>query len=293
MKIIIFLLFSNILLSQNLYLKNFETKGDISYANVIYRFNDEVLNYDYTNENGYLILNKNIEFNLLEISCLGFENTIIKKESLTDTVYLKSRVYMLDEVVLTNSKKVNLIGLLNEKEKVEIGFSKGLEICLFFENLSKNDLLVQSFVFNLNQKFKEKIAIRLHVYDVSKSKLEPSEEILSDNIVHILNLKNKNEVEIDLSNYSIYLPKKGAFIGIEFLGYLDDDTSTLKSIDYALNSTKVKFNDKEKLPLTFIRNSVKKEQWTNTIKLKEEFSKIIKFKNIPNASFGLKVYDID
>ena len=95
------------------------------------------------------------------------------------------------------------------------------------------------------------------------------------------------KVEIDLSKHSIYLPKEGAFIGIEFLGCFNDD---LSFNDSDSNSTKIKFNDVEKSCFTFIRNCVKKEKWNTTIKLKEDFKNIIKFKNTPNASFGVKVY---
>lgn len=288
MKTILFIFVSNLIWSQNIYVKDIETKETIAYSTISYKFNDEVIYYDYTNVEGFLTLNKSINYNSIEISCLGFENQSINKELISETIFLKPKIQLLKEVIVNNIRKTKVIGFLNEKEKLEIGFSKGLEICMFFENKNKNEVLINSFLFELNQKFKAKHAVRLHIYEISNMTFEPGAEILNENIVFVFDLKNKQKIEIDLSKHSIYLPEKGAFIGIEFLGYFDNDSSFNKEDS---NSIKIKFNDVENTYLTFIRNYVKKEKWINTSKLKEDFKNIIKFKNTPNASFGLKIYE--
>ena len=77
--------------------------------------------------------------------------------------------------------------------------------------------------------------------------------------------------------------------GIHLSGYLSENN--FFNENYEKGSTKLKLNDNLNESLTFIRNRVKNEKWDNTLWLKNNLSKIAKFKNIPNVSFGITIYE--
>ena len=40
-----------------------------------------------------------------------------------------------------------------------------------------------------------------------------------------------------------------------------------------------------------MKSRIKKHDWINTEKIKEDLKETLKFKNYPNASFGIKVFN--
>jgi hypothetical protein len=79
-------------------------------------------------------------------------------------------------------------------------------------------------------------------------------------------------------------------VGIEWLGIVDKNTGEFVEITENSSDTSVELNDEINQPLTFMRNNLKNINWSDTERLKNNFVKI-KYKNYPNASFGIKIYN--
>ncbi|WP_445721583.1 hypothetical protein [Flavobacterium sp.] len=287
---IVFLLFiSNIFFGQTVYLKDSLTKNTIPFVNAVY-FNadNNISGGNYCDANGSLTIGDSKVINKIEFSCTGYESLIIEKALLQDTIYLKSSQITLNEVVLTNysEKDLNLIGYNNLKKKFSISGGKGIECSVFIENNFKAEKKIQSFLFRVEKKNKKRVAVRIHLYK-SNSDNEPAEELIKNDIIYYVDKSTKGEFEVNLSSYNLVFPKEGVFIGIEWLGIVGSSGDFLN--DNISNIIKIEYNDNIDKPITFFRNRFKIGEWNNTEQLKKNLGETIKFKNYPNASFGIKV----
>lgn len=289
MKLLFIILFTSSLVSQNIVVKNSQSSASISYATILYKADNSIIDFDYTNENGIFTLNSKAKYDSITFKCLGFKTLNIHKSEILNTVFLEEEVFLLNEIIITNSNKTKILGLINEKKKVSIGISKGLEICLFFENNDTFEKQIKSFLFHMNYRTKKRHAIRLHMYDISKTSFEPGDEILTENIVQVLDTQSHTLVSIDLTSHQVFLPPEGAFIGIEFLEFTAPEDNIFSDTASKQNNCQIHFNDKTNKSYTFIRNVTKKDSWGNT--LKNDLKSYLKFKNVPNASFGIEIYD--
>lgn len=287
----LFIFLSSNLIAQKVHVYN-NDKEPIPYANILYLNSKNLIVGDYCNEIGEFILPTIISFDEIELSCVGFEKLTIKKELIKDTIFLKEEFVQLNEVVITNKVKSSFIvaGYCEEKQKVSIGFSKGMEVSMFLENIDRKEKKIKSFLFKVNKKENNKSAVRIHFYKKSITNLQPGDEIFKENIVRIIEGKTKAMIEVDISDYNLIFPEEGAFIGIEFLGYIDSSSGVFFDSKYGRNDTQIAYNDKTKQPITFIRDSFNNKKWNDTNLLKKDFEGYVNFINTPNACFGLKLY---
>ena len=116
----------------------------------------------------------------------------------------------------------------------------------------------------------------------------PGKELLQQEIIVILDSKSKKDVEHDVSQYNIDFPSKGAFVGIEWFGVLDENNKSFKGITsengfIELNDVSTEFTTFKQDPFSFL-------PWKNMESFKNKIMKYTKFKNCPTASFGIKIY---
>jgi hypothetical protein len=275
------------LYSQNIKIYDIETNRPVSFVTVSYFKNDSFIDSDYCDENGFVVI-KNKDFNKIDFSCIGYETKSIIEISNVDTIFLKKKIITLNEVVIQNKKKsFSFLGHSTKKRKISISGSKGFEICEFIENPYKTEKTIKSFLFKIKRRKDYKTAVRIHFYKKLDTKLEPNNEILKQDVVYYFDGKIKELVEVDVSNYNIELPSEGAFIGIEWLGILNEKGDFVEDLEN-WNDTSIELNDEISNPITFIKSRYGQTKWHNTEKMKAD---IAKFKNFPNASFGIKIFD--
>jgi uncharacterized protein YdcH (DUF465 family) len=251
---------------------------------VFYELNNFVTG-KFTDENGLINYN-NILFNKIEISHINYETINLKKEEIEDTIYLKQNNIELNEVTVVNSKKETLtLGYTKYKKKTKLTAYNGIEIVVFLKNPFKKPKKINSFLFKIQKKDIQKTAIRIHFYKKSRNELIPGEEITKADILKYIDINSKELLEIDVSNYDLEFPVDGAFIGIEWLGNVSEDDNEIEKP----SDIYIELNDKINQALTFTRSTLKDEEWQNTKKHKIDFKDIIKYKNLPNASFGIKI----
>lgn len=214
-------------------------------------------------------------------------------QPLADTVAVSPKAILLDTVTISknnyNGKEV-LLGLLNKRSKILSSATIGHEIVLYIKNTGNAKAMVKSFSFKVKKWGEHQTAFRVHFYEKTAGSTVPGNEIILDDIVVYSNSKSKL-VEIDVSQYNIELPADGLFAGVEWLGVTDADGKRIVEKDEERDS--IKCNNAVDELLTFERNRFGNKPWHDTSYLKEVFADLMKFKNCPNASFGLKVVEFE
>lgn len=287
--LLVFLSF--VLNAQNVFIYDKESNIPVSFATISYVKESAIIDSFYCDKNGFCNLKNNNLFDKIEFSCIGYEKKIIYTVN-NDTVFLTKKVIVLNDVIVSSNKNVfSLRGYTKYKKKITLSAYKGFEICTFVDNSSNTEKRIKSFLFKTRTQYGYQTAIRVHFYNKELNKISPGNENLNEDIIFIIDGKTKKTIEVDVSKYNLELPIEGAFVGIEWLGVVDDITGSFVDSNVKnWKSTSIEFNDSINEPVTFFRNKLN-NNWENTEKMKTEFIKIIKYKNYPNASFGIKVYE--
>ncbi|MFP9112373.1 hypothetical protein ACLI1A_00395 [Flavobacterium sp. RHBU_3] len=240
-----FLFFTAALSAQNITVLSADTREPVPFVTIILKTNGKVTGGLYCGENG--VADINAAYDTAEFSCLGFETQIIDKAKVEKMVYLKPKAIVLDEVMVSSVKlKDTLIGEYKEKKlrNTTIGDANSC-IAVFFENTFDKDVPIRSLWLKL-AKIKYTTTVRVHVYsrkdygqvywDTKEPKDQhsydsfvPLKDIYEQNIIVSISPKDKKELQIDLSGYNLDLPKEGAFIGLEVLGYFDESGQAVKT----------------------------------------------------------------
>ncbi|MFY8188652.1 MAG: hypothetical protein ACOVLC_11925 [Flavobacterium sp.] len=282
---LIILFANNIIFSQSFCIVDSLTKKGIS--NSVIKFYDlnNFTTGKFTDENGLTNYN-NILFDKIEISHINYKTINLKKEEIEDTIYMNQNNIVLNEVIVVNSKIETLtLGYTKCKKKTKLTAYNGIEIVVFIENPFKKPKKINSFLFKIQKKDTKKTAIRIHFYKKSANEIIPGEEITKVDIFKYINSNSMELIEIDVSNYDLEFPIDGAFVGIEWLGNIGETNNEIEKS----NDIYIELNDKINQALTFTRSTLKDDEWQNTKKHKIDFKDFIKYKNLPNASFGIKI----
>jgi hypothetical protein len=258
-----------------------DDKKPIPYVTAILAIQNRIVGGDYCDSIGFIKIDDKILFDKIELSCIGYENKILDKITLNqDTLFLKKKTINLNEVIISN-KNVQLLGYTNLKKSQTPALGKGIETVVFIENIVDKPLHIKSFLFKLREA-KKKATIRIHFYKLLPDKFEPGEEISTTDIIHSIDEKTKELVEIDVAQYGLYLPIEGGFVGIESLGILDEKTENIE------DHFGFEFNSKLDKSITFSRNRFKVKIWDDINARIKRFKP--NFKTM-NASFGIKVFN--
>lgn len=289
---IIFFLIQTFSFSQKICVMDSLTKERLPYTTIKLFLNNIMVSGGYCDEKGEIVINK-LNFDSLEFSEIGYYKKSINKKLINDTIFLNQNIIELKEVVINKYKQeVVTLGYINNKKKMQLSAGKGSEIVVFIDNSFNQSRQVKTFLFNLKRKKDFKTAIRIHFYKKKINKSEPSEEIGNEDIIGYLDNKIKGTIEIDITNYNIEFPIEGIFVGIEWLGFFDLLSGKFTTDNFEIwDDIKIDINDNINKPLTFFRSKFINPIWKNSEFIKKEFANYINFKNLPNASFGIKVYN--
>lgn len=257
--------------------------------NVFYKFENKVVYSDYCDQNGFANISAQKIFDNMEFSCIGYESNVRQKKDISDTIFLQKKSIALDEIKIVSRKnqQSTLIGFSQLKKETTLSAFKGFEICQFMENTFGKPKAIQSFVFKVIKREKLKTAVRIHLYAKHKNKFEPGEELITEDIIRYFDGKTREKVEIDLTPYNLELPPEGAFIGIEWLGIVDENTGKFVESKNAYTNTRIEINDKILNKYTFISSYKNEGAWSNIGNWREGAI----LKNPMNTSFGLKLFN--
>lgn len=287
--IIISFIYVNTSSAQQILVFDKESKKPIPFVNVFYKFENKVVYSDYCDQNGFANISAQKIFDNMEFSCIGYESNVRQKKDISDTIFLQKKSIALDEIKIVSRKnqQSTLIGFSQLKKETTLSAFKGFEICQFMENTFGKPKAIQSFVFKVIKREKLKTAVRIHLYAKHKNKFEPGEELITEDIIRYFDGKTREKVEIDLTPYNLELPPEGAFIGIEWLGIVDENTGKFVESKNAYTNTRIEINDKILNKYTFISSYKNEGAWSNIGNWREGAI----LKNPMNTSFGLKLFN--
>ena len=261
--------------------------------NVFYKFENKVIQTDYCDQNGFANISVQKIFDNMEFSCIGYESNVRQKKDISDTIFLQKKSIALDEIKIVSRKnqKSTLMGFSQLKKYTTLSAFKGFEICQFMGNTFGKPKIIQSFVFKIIKREKLKTAVRIHLYAKHKNKFEPGDELITNDITRFFDGKTREMVEIDLTPYNLELPIEGAFIGIEWLGIVDEITGKFVEGKNFHTYTRIVLSDDLVHKNTFISKNIKEHSWEDMSEFENLMQKYAKLKNHVNASFGLKLFN--
>jgi len=187
-------------------------------------------------ENGTFEIYTSPKSKNLIFSAIGFEKKIVKIAD-SKEVKLKSVEYLLDEVVLSNSKGTKQIEIGKTKNSISQAFDNGPKIVAKFfpYKLSYKATKYIKKVTVLTDSKIENSTIKLHFYALDSLGF-PSKELLKKDLILTVK-KGVNNHAFDISDLNLTMPKSGLFVGFEKL-LIEKNKLETTSTDFNSNTTK-------------------------------------------------------
>lgn len=207
--------------SQSIVIVDSITKEPIPY--VIVKYNHEGF---YTDINGRILIDNNIDS--IYISHLQYASKHIAFEH-TDTIWLKPKIELLEEIIITRkNKKTEIIKPTKiAKNLPSFPITENLELLM---KVSPNAKLIDKVLEELSFEFRTtsgngltdslKAAFRVNLYDIKNN--IPKSVLFSSNPL-LIKPKKKGVFSVDLRNSYIEIPEEGLFVGLEFIGYYENN----------------------------------------------------------------------
>lgn len=266
---------------------NQDNNEPIPFAIVTFYNSDSPIGGLYANEKGILKIQFPENTNRIEFSCLGFvPKNFSQLKELSDTVKLEIGHYMLPEIVVNPNKQGErglILGYVKHNHRRSVGYFKNTEIAVYIPNNLRYKPFITNLYYNLRQTENVKNAFRIHIYKVNEDLFEPGEDlILSNQIFYLEGKHNSHTVDFDILEFNIEFPLEGVFIGIEWIGLINNTgTKNTKRVNYypsVLTTYKV---DRK---YSFYRGVFTNKQWVNkTLSTTDEENAI------SNFAIGMKV----
>lgn len=262
-----------------------ETNNPLPYSSIAVK---NKVSGTFANDSGYFEL-KIDSSDTLVFSSLGFEPISIKGLDFNKYINLKSKVTVLDEVQVTSNRK-------SKTSTKELGYLKYRRIGLFggrsqyafyLPNNSKQNGYIKDITIKIghsnNKRLRNESMVRIRFYDVDLKTGLPSNDLLKENIILVVNEK-QTIINANVSDYYIPFNENGIFIGLDLLGYIDTTGKLMTNFqkDYQSHIF-IQYTDKEHSSLTF--DKYMGTPWRNASMIPNKDGTI----RIVNALFGATV----
>jgi hypothetical protein len=187
-------------------------------------------------ENGTFEIYTTAKSKNLIFSAIGFEKKIVKISE-SKEIKLKSVEYLLDEIVLSNSKETKQIEIGKTKNSISQAFDSGPKIVAKFfpYKLSYKATKYIKKVTILTDSKLDEATIKLHFYAVDSFGF-PSKELLKKDLILTVK-KGVVKHAFDISDLNLIIPKSGIFVGFEKLLI---ERNRIEKISTDLNSNTIK-----------------------------------------------------
>ncbi len=166
-------------------------------------------------EDGTFSINISANKNLI-FSALGYEKKTVKASQVGE-VFLNSKAFDLEEVVISNSIETKQIVIGQTENVMAQAFDNGprMDVKYFPYNPKYNKTKYIKKVTLYTDSRIEDATIKLRFFKVDANGF-PSEEMLNKALIVSVKNGTKNN-KIDLSDYNLVMPKNGLFVGFEKL----------------------------------------------------------------------------
>ncbi|WP_347173889.1 carboxypeptidase-like regulatory domain-containing protein [Polaribacter uvawellassae] len=195
-----------------------KTKEPVVYANISFIETTKGIS---TTEDGAFFMNISEKYleGKVHISCLNYKDTIVNASDINKkTLFMIPKENVIDEVVI--SKRVDKSILIDKiKRKVHGVHTVGMRmLAKYFPNTKKNECCnyVSKVAIYFSKRHNKKSKFRVRVFDRDEITGLPKNDLLNVNLPVTIS-EGQLQTEINLSNYSIEMPKNGLFIAFEKL----------------------------------------------------------------------------
>jgi hypothetical protein len=219
----------------------------------------------YTNEKG---ISDQIKIgDTITISSIGYDSKTLIIEQPVQKVYLNPKIYYINVITIKPHKeKSKLMGYFRNsvKKDLVIGFKSGTELAVKIPNtahvtgiINKIYLFV-SFNYLQAKHYKNFTSIfKINIYSID-----------GDNVGDLLNAKQlifnsnilKNKTIIDISQYNIAMPEDGAFVAIEWVGIVNEQTKQIEPI-YTQIDPSIGLTTQPKGCIVYKRDVLRENKW--------------------------------
>ena len=195
-----------------------KSQEPVVYANISFLDTDKGIS---SKEDGTFLMYVDPKFLLgnLHISCLNYKDTIIKASALQNkTLFLQSNTEVLNEIVL--SRKLEKQVVLDPVKKDIIRMhSRGLRmVAKYFPNTKENECCqyLTKITIEFPRRGNKNSKFLFRIFDRDSKTGKPKNDLLLKNIP-VTVLENQTQVELDVSDQNIKIPKDGFFVAFEKL----------------------------------------------------------------------------
>jgi len=223
--ILIIFIYTNFLFSQKrtCIIVNDNNNLPVEYCNI------KIVNKDigtYSNGNGYFTFDDNDKDSLF-ISHILYKEITIAVNSIKDTIKLKSKNQFLDEIIISSNKSYTNWSK-KRKDKHHWYIQPKTEFCVLLEKYKKNETLNEirfpiEYLDYMKSKVVNSSIFRINIYNNTNGNIGNIISI-TDNITTLTEKSNFIKFTLDKP---IEIPVNGFFIGVEFIGFIDDNGTLL------------------------------------------------------------------
>lgn len=281
----LFLFVSTTLFSQR-FESSIRTYDDnpIPYANIVFFKAGKITGGTYANKHGLAVLYLDTQADSIVISAMGFKKKSLKPGHILAVIHLEiDEVELQEATVFAGEITTDFVGIKKEKPTVSYQGSTGNQMITLIENTLGVKKRIKSFSAKIRPSFTKKEAA-LKIIFFTNEQGQPGEQLKQELIVDLRKIQRRNIV-VDLDSLYIFLPPRGLFVGIEWVGCYQgiDSAQTNKQADCDLSIWCNWHKEQEILNQTFSRNIFQSSKWYDLNK-----DMLIDCSLIP--VFGLEVY---
>lgn len=195
-----------------------QTKEPVIYANLSFLNSEKGIS---SNEDGtfQMYLDKKYLNQKVHISCLNYKDTIVLASSLQKGIlYLNSKTEMLNEIILSRKLEREVV-LDPVKKDITRMHSRGLRmVAKYFPNTKKNDCCkyLTKITIEFPRRGNKNSKFRFRIFDRDSVTGKPKDDLLLQNIP-VTVTEDQTQVELDVTDHNIKMPKDGFFVAFEKL----------------------------------------------------------------------------
>ncbi|WP_053992744.1 hypothetical protein [Mangrovimonas sp. TPBH4] len=258
----LFLLNTAIGFAQQVAIKTATGEG-IPYATITFLKQDSIVGGMYANEKGLAMIAPDMDIDVLLISHLGFGTQKVTWEHSNIDVVLEELLNDLPEVVITQRKE-EAVWMGHEFVRKRSAFcsaQRGMEIVTFVQNNKQlSNLEMTAFKFKVRRRSEDKTAV-LKINFYTNESNTPGKRINAyQDITVALAKGERGDVVLDLKTYHMIFPEEGVFVGIEWMGFADDEGTLLQNNTY--NDSSIAYSACSTEQLTFMRSAFGTDKWS-------------------------------
>jgi hypothetical protein len=176
-----------------------------------------------SDEQGQVLLT-GIEINdSINIVCIGYESKTIVVYKSHEKIALSPKPFLIREVVINaprTKKRTNSNSKIKSSSSLCNYFDRGYQVVTFKSPETHHDPIYKVSVY-IKKEINCSGKIRLRFYNIDSNGM-PGENILPKSII-VGSKGAKGWINFDLIGLDVKIPDEGAFIGLEFLDFVDDN----------------------------------------------------------------------